>query len=156
MTDAEELAMVAAQEARLQFGAFSNDDGIDIGLALIALGRERTLPIAVDVRRFGHVLFHAALTGSSPDNAQWIERKVRVVERFGHASLYMGADCRVAGRTLEQRFDLPPHLYAAHGGAFPILIRGTGPIGTITVSGLPQREDHALVVSVLEQRLQPG
>ena len=41
-------------------------------------------------------------------------------------------------------------MYAAHGGAFPILLRGTGCIGTVAVSGLPQLEDHRLVVEVLE------
>ncbi len=149
MADADELEAVAAQEARLQFDRFSNDDGIAIGLWLVEQGRARGLSIAVDVRRFGHVLFHAALTGTSPDNAQWIDRKVRVVERFGHASLYMGCLCRVSGETLEQKFHLPPNTYAPHGGAFPILIRDTGPIGSVTVSGLPQRDDHALVVEAL-------
>ena len=41
-------------------------------------------------------------------------------------------------------------MYAAHGGAFPILLRGTGCIGTVAVSGLPQLEDHRLVVEALE------
>jgi len=40
--------------------------------------------------------------------------------------------------------------YAAHGGAFPILVRGIGCIGTVAVSGLPQLEDHRLVVETLE------
>ena len=49
-----------------------------------------------------------------------------------------------------------PRMFAAHGGAFPILVRGTGCIGTVAVSGLPQLEDHRLVVETLEQLLFPS
>jgi uncharacterized protein (UPF0303 family) len=48
---------------------------------------------------------------------------------------------------------LDPASYAAHGGAFPILIRGTGCVGTVAVSGLPQVEDHRFVVDQLEKFL---
>jgi uncharacterized protein (UPF0303 family) len=53
------------------------------------------------------------------------------------------------GVTLESRYGLDFANYAAHGGAFPVLVRGAGPIGSVTVSGLPQREDHKLVVRAL-------
>ena len=36
--------------------------------------------------------------------------------------------------------------YAAHGGCFPVHIEGVGIVGTITVSGIPQRDDHGFVV----------
>jgi len=32
-------------------------------------------------------------------------------------------------------------------------VRGVGLVGAITVSGLPQRDDHALIVAVLAERL---
>ena len=37
--------------------------------------------------------------------------------------------------------------------AFPILVRGVGQIGVVVVSGLPQVEDHRLVVATLRARL---
>lgn len=55
--------------------------------------------------------------------------------------------------TIEEKCLLPEHRYAAHGGAFPILIRDTGPIGTVTVSGLAQQDDHELVVKFLGELL---
>ena len=51
------------------------------------------------------------------------------------------------GTTFEAEFDLDPALYAAHGGAFPILVRSVGPVGVVVVSGLPQVEDHRMVVA---------
>lgn len=41
--------------------------------------------------------------------------------------------------------------YACHGGGFPIWLtnNSAGPIGTILVSGLPQIEDHQLIVSLI-------
>ncbi|MFD0330409.1 heme-binding protein [Streptacidiphilus monticola] len=50
-------------------------------------------------------------------------------------------------------FDLDPARYAAHGGSFPLLVRGTGPVGTVTVSGLPQLDDHLFVVECLRRFL---
>ncbi|OBV38936.1 heme-binding protein [Janthinobacterium psychrotolerans] len=43
--------------------------------------------------------------------------------------------------------------YAGHGGAFPLIIRGVGMVGTVTVSGLAQADDHALVVAALQAQL---
>ena len=43
--------------------------------------------------------------------------------------------------------------YAAHGGSFPIRVAGVGIVGAVTVSGLPQAQDHALVVEGLRDFL---
>ncbi|WP_443146986.1 heme-binding protein [Paenibacillus sp. HWE-109] len=40
--------------------------------------------------------------------------------------------------------------YAANGSAFPIVIANMGFIGTITVAGLSQEEDHAFEITVLK------
>jgi uncharacterized protein (UPF0303 family) len=151
VVDFPSLAELAAHEDELQFTRFTNDDAWDLGTALVTRAREQQLPVAVDISRNGHQLFHAALAGTSPDNDSWIRRKAAVVDRFGHSSLYVGQRSREAGTTFEAEFGLDPARYAAHGGAFPVLVRDVGPVGVVVVSGLPQVEDHRLVVAVLRE-----
>ena len=155
MTDPT-LDELAAEEAELQFPAFTEDDAWTLGSAMVATARAAGAPVAIDITRHGHQLFHAALPGSSPDNDRWIERKARVVDRFGHSSLYMRTLCARDGSTLEEKFLLDGREFAAHGGAFPLLVRGVGPVGTVVVSGLPQVDDHRLVVAALREHLARG
>ena len=146
----EFLDDLLAQEERLQFPSFDNDTAIALGLLLVELGRSRSLPITVDVRRAGQQLFHAALPGTSADNDEWVIRKNSVVMRFGHSSYYMGRRAALKDVPFHEAMLVDPREFAAHGGAFPIRVIGTGLIGTVTVSGLPQHEDHALVVEAIE------
>lgn len=145
----EFLEELLAQEERLQFPRFDNETAIALGFSLIELGRQRGLSITVDITRAGHQLFHAALPGTAADNDQWIIRKNNVVMRCGHSSFYMGRRAAFRGVSFHESMLLDPLTYAPHGGAFPIRVVGTGLIGTVTVSGLPQEEDHKLVVEAL-------
>ena len=147
------LAELAAEEEELQFTGFTNDDAWDLGSALVAAARRDGAPVAVDVSRHGHQLFHASLPGTSPDNDSWIRRKTRVVHRFGHSSLYVRQASIERGTTFEEAFGLDPARYAAHGGAFPVVVRSVGPVGAVVVSGLPQLEDHRMVVAALRAHL---
>lgn len=147
-------ARLEEQEHRLQLDSFDNDDAWRLGCLLVELARERGHAVAIDVRRGDHQLFHCALPGTTPDNDTWIERKIRVVRRFEHSSFLVGQRHRDNGTTFEAATPhLDPALYAAHGGSFPIRVRSVGVVGTVTVSGLPQAEDHALVVEGLESYL---
>ena len=148
------LAQLAAEEEELQFGSFTNDDAWDLGSALVAAARRDSAPVAVDISRHGQQLFHAALPGTSPDNDSWIQRKTRVVHRFGHSSLYVRQASIERGTTFEEEFAaLDPALHAAHGGAFPVVVRSVGPVGAVVVSGLPQLEDHRMVVAAIRAHL---
>ena len=140
---------LAAEEEELQFSSFTNDDAWALGASLVDAARQHSAPVAIDISRNGHQLFHTALPGASPDNDAWIQRKSRVVQRFGHSSLYMRRLCAAEGTTVEEKFGLDPREFAAHGGAFPILVRRVGPVGVVVVSGLPQVEDHRMVVAAL-------
>src|SRR3954467_3924025 len=147
------VAELAAEEQELQFRSFTNDDAWELGCALVAAARERGAAVVVDVARNGHQLFRAALPGSTPDNDTWIARKQRVVPRFGHSSLYVRQASIERGTTFEEEFALDATQYAAHGGAVPVLVRSVGPVGVVAVSGLPQLEDHRMVVAAIRAHL---
>jgi uncharacterized protein (UPF0303 family) len=147
------LVALLAEEDELQFTSFTNEDAWAIGSRLVEIGRAGGLPIVADVRRGDHQLFHASLAGTTADNDAWVDRKVRVVRRFEHSSFYMGRSCAAAGTTLGERFLVDPREFGAHGGAFPVFVRGAGLAGVVTVSGLAQEEDHRLVVRVLREHL---
>lgn len=144
------MAELVAQEQRLQFARFDNEDAWRLGCLLVELARERALAVTIDVRRGEQQLFHCALPGTSADNDAWIERKIRVVRRYGSSSYLVGQKFREEGSSFEEKSRLDPDRYAAHGGAFPVLVAGVGLVGTVAVSGLPQLADHLLVVEALE------
>ena len=154
MDSQQQLQLFLQQEFELQFTEFSNDTALALGLKLVEAARARSSSVTVDVCRNGQQLFHCALPGTSADNDDWIRRKNNVVNRYGHSSLYVGTQFRAKGSTFEESSRLDPGQYAAHGGAFPITIRNVGVVGTVTVSGLPQAEDHELVVEVLREFLE--
>jgi uncharacterized protein (UPF0303 family) len=141
------------EEARLTLPSLSEDDAIDVGLRALGLARERQLPVTIEVRRCGRTVFRAAVRGTSADNDDWVARKVRVVERYGHSTLYERVRHEVNGRTFTEATGLPESQYAAHGGGFPLSVVGTGVVGVLVVSGLPQVADHELCVEVLEAHL---
>jgi uncharacterized protein (UPF0303 family) len=143
------IASLEAQEEQLVFTRFSNEDAWRLGSAMVSVAIERALPVTIDIRRHGQQLFHVALPGTTAENDSWIERKVNVVNRFAAASYLVGRRLAARGSALDEALGVEPRLFAAHGGAFPIRIRDVGVIGTVTVSGLPQADDHAFVTEMI-------
>lgn len=150
---AELLDQLLQQEQELQFTSFNEDTAWEIGCQLVERARKEGLPVAIDIMRGTHQLFHAALSGSAPDNDEWVKRKARAVIRFGHSSFYMGELLKSRNQTIEKNYLVPESEVAAHGGSFPVILKGTGVIGTITVSGLPSQDDHRVVVETIRSYL---
>ncbi|RZU54283.1 uncharacterized protein (UPF0303 family) [Krasilnikovia cinnamomea] len=150
--DAELLRRLREQEERLIFTRFDHTDAWRLGCRLVDLATQRRLPVAVDIRHGTQQVFHAALPGSSADNDAWIARKSRVVFRFGESSYLVGRRLAAKGATLAA-YGVDPAQFAAHGGAFPVRVRDVGVVGVVTASGLPQADDHALVVEAIEAHL---
>lgn len=157
MTDAENLlTSLLAEEERLVFPHFDHRDAWELGTAMRAGALAAGHPVVISIRRNGQRLFHTALPGSSADNDAWIERKCAVVDRYGHSSYLVGCRFRARGGDFDTDSRLDTARYAAHGGAFPLLLRSTGCVGTIAVSGLPQVEDHRFVVGEIARFLARG
>jgi endoglucanase len=147
------LAAIARQEQALQFDAFNHDTALQIGLKVVELAREANKSVAVDITRNGNQLFYHGMEGTTRDHADWIRRKSNLVNRTGHSSFYIHTEVKERGGNHDAIPTLDAREYAAHGGSFPLTVRGAGPVGTITVSGLPGPEDHALLVRALKAHL---
>jgi uncharacterized protein (UPF0303 family) len=148
-----DLSRIALQEERLRFQAFSPADAWTLGQRLQKMAAAQRAPVAIDISLVSRQLFFAALEGSVPDNSEWIRRKRNVVFRFFHSSYGVTLDLERRKTDLFTRYALEAKDFAASGGSFPIHVTGTGVVGAVTVSGLPQREDHNLAVAALAEML---
>ena len=151
-----ELDVLLAQEKELALSKFTDEDAWELGSWFVNTARERGLSIAIDIVRHGHRLFHFAFDGASPDNEQWIKRKAALVDRVGHSSFYVGRELASKGETIEESMLISERDFGPHGGAFPLILKNVGPVGHVAVSGLPQEQDHALVVEALRAHIARG
>ncbi|CAN7525247.1 heme-degrading domain-containing protein [Rhizobium sp. LjRoot254] len=150
---AEIIAVVRKQEAMALFAAFNEETAFDLGSAIYTIARSKRSPVVINIRTSERALFHAAMPGATPDNDQWVRRKSNVVLRFHQSSLLYGQSMAAKGRTIGPEWGLDPLDYAGHGGSFPIRVKKVGVIGAITVSGLPQLDDHRMIIEALDQFL---
>ena len=145
-----DLERIAAQERRLRFASFDEDTAWGLCSVLRARAEARGASVTIEVRLAGATVALTAMPGTAPANADWARRKRNVVETLHRSSYAVGlAAARSGGATETQMMGLADRDYACHGGGFPIMVNGVGFVGAVTVSGLPQREDHNLVVEVL-------
>ena len=148
----EDLEKFAAQERELRLPRLDAQIAWELGTRIRTLATDRGLTLVIDVRRFGQ-LFFAALDGTTPDNAEWVRRKSNVVARFHRSSYAVGMTLKMKATTLLEGYGLPVADYAVDGGSFPLIVENAGSVGSVTVSGLPQRDDHNLVVEALSALL---
>lgn len=139
------IAALEAEAARLILPSFDETVAWHLGSLLVGLAQVRGLPVVINIRSAGRTFFHASLPGSSANNDNWARRKSNVALLMGCASLIVGMKNAEKGRTLAAE-GLAEADYADHGGAVPLVVAGAGIVAVATVSGLPQVEDHKLVV----------
>jgi len=145
----KDLARMTMQEARLRFQDFNADTAWKLGNRLKTNAEARGAAVTIEIRVGKETVFFFAMHGVNPGNADWARRKRNVVELLWRSSYAVGLSLQDEASTLEAKLGLPTRDYAAHGGSFPIHVDGAGIIGTVTVSGLPQRDDHAMLVEEL-------
>lgn len=144
------LDTLEAEAARLILPRFDETTAQQLGQILVDLGQG--LPVVINIRNAQRCFFHAALPGSQANNDNWARRKSNTALMLGRASMAVGLKNAARGITL-QRDGLPEADYADHGGAVPVIVAGVGMVAVATVSGLPQEEDHRLVVKAIETLL---
>lgn len=149
----KDLSTLLAEEKKLQFDHFSLRTAWDLGRLAAEKAYREKLPIAINIDRYGQTLFHSALPGTSPDNDDWIAGKKRVVYHFLHSSFYMSRYYIKSRKSLENDSFLNPAEYRMKGGAFPLLLKDSGLIAVLTISGLKDHEDHDFAVAVLKEFL---
>jgi uncharacterized protein (UPF0303 family) len=145
----EDLEKIALQESELVLPQLDAETAWQLGSLLRTMAAERGLAVVIDVRRFGQPLFYAAMEGTTPDNVEWVRRKSNVVARFHRSSYAVGLREKQKGQTIYENQGLSLSDYATHGGSFPLRVAGAGVVGSVTVSGLPMRDDHELVMEAL-------
>ena len=142
----DDIAQLKIQEQILQFQSFTEEDAWKLGETMRAAAVAKKYPFVIDIRVSGRKLFFTALPGSVPENENWVQRKINIVMVKHKSSYHIGRELAQNGKVLNDAMGFNPIDIAPHGGCFPIIIKNVGVVGTITVSGIPQREDHNFVV----------
>ena len=144
-----DLERLADQEDLLRFPRFDEAAAWELGTRLRAAAMARGVAVAIEVRLLRETVFFCAMPGTTPENADWARRKRNTVELLQRSSYVVGLSLKRDGVSLEEKLGLPLRDYASHGGSVPVRVEGVGCVGAATVSGLPQREDHELVVETM-------
>ncbi len=145
-----DLDAIEARETAILLERFSEDTALQLGAILMQLAQAMKAPLVIDIRDSDRTYFHAALPGSAPLNALWARRKSNTALLTQRSSFLIGQRNAANAQTLA-RHGLDPADYADHGGAVPVRVRNAGVVAVATVSGLPQAEDHALVLDALQR-----
>ena len=153
MSHSADIAKIKSQEETLVFSSFSEEDALAIGLDIHERVKRMGAFALIDIRLWDRQLFAFSMAGATADNAEWVRRKVNVVRRFHVSSYRKGLELKEAGRQLDAAIGTDPADYAAAGGCFPIRLKGGPVVGCVTVSGLPQRDDHIIVVAAIAAHL---
>lgn len=140
---------------KLLLSQFNNEVAWKLGSYARQIATEQypNRAIVIDISTTnGHRLFHTTIgSGTVLNNDHWIDRKRNTVQRFGFSSYYMGRKLEPTGKSMQEGLFISPIDYAIHGGSIALkVVNCDYLVGTFTVSGLAQEEDHLLALEVLE------
>jgi uncharacterized protein (UPF0303 family) len=143
------LETLAEEQNGLRLAGFDYDFAWRLGVAMHDAAAKAGHPVAITVAHGTDLVFAVLMPGATPDNLDWAARKRAVAGRFHRSSLAMRLEAEAKGHDFNRRYRLPEADFAASGGGVPLLLRGGTLIGTAGVSGLPDVEDHRLIVEAL-------
>jgi uncharacterized protein (UPF0303 family) len=147
------LNLLAEEQQKLQLQEFDYSFAWKLGFLIREKAAVANLPVSITVAHGTDVVFLLLMPGSTIDNLQWAARKRAVAHRFHRSSLAMRLEAENGNYDFNSRYRLPESDYVASGGGVPLILRNGTLIGTVGVSGLPDEEDHRLVVQALQELL---
>jgi len=162
-----DIGIIAAQERTLVFPQFDLNTAWELGAAMRAQALALPAGLAIEIRIGKQIAFHIATTGSAAINADWVRRKGNTAMHFGRSSYAINLVLQRDGQSLENKYGIGESEYSTQGGGFPVRIGIAAAkhpsslnsqalpatIGSIAVSGLPQREDHRFVIAAVARYL---
>lgn len=149
----EALARRRKEETMLRFTKFSHEDALTLGLTIVKKAKERSAAVAIDIEVNGTQRFHYAMEGSNQRHALWVKRKQNMVNTIQISTLHACQQLIAEGKDQWKDWRLNEAEYGAIGGGFPIILVGTGVIGSVACSGLPHEEDHKLLIDAISEIL---
>ncbi|MEY4018918.1 MAG: hypothetical protein RLZZ590_218 [Actinomycetota bacterium] len=154
MTDQakRDIESIRRQEELLVFETFDQNTAWQLGSLLRERAVNQNWPIVIDIRAGETPLFYAALPGTTPANSDWARRKRNLVNKLEISSYAINLHSETDFDAIKA-MALDPRDHAAAGGCVPIRVKGAGMVATCTVSGLPQRDDHKVVVEAIADLL---
>lgn len=144
--------VVLEQERLLVFDHFNYEDAWNLGSMIVNRARKQELAISAEIWIGDYQVFRAALSGTSPYNAYWMQRKVNTVNMFHKSSLRLYYMNEAGEGGLPDAY-LSQETYSFMGGAFPIVVKNVGFVGVACVSGLSQTMDHQVTVDGIAEFL---
>ena len=149
-----DLERLALQEQQLMFEQFDPNIAWNLGCEMQARASGLQAAVVIDISLHDRQLFYLAMPGTTPDNADWVRRKRNTVLRCHQSSYAIGLKSQLDDIGFFEKTGASLKDYTVHGGSFPIMLKNLGCIGAITVSGLPQRQDHNFVIETLAKFLE--
>ena len=145
------LRLLEQQEADLVFDSFDRRDALRLGTMLSETALGFRFPLTVRIFMGDIIAYQFAMARGEENRFGWTLRKYALLKATGHASMHG----KVRMELMHELSDFAEHqdIYGFGCGAFPITVKDQGIIGAAVVSGLPDPEDHILVVHAIETML---
>ena len=149
MAREDDIKQIIAQEQALVFAQFDEHVAFSLGMRVRERGLSEKLGIVCDIRTWDRPLFYMALPPTTGDNQHWVRRKYNLVQRVSKSSYRVVLENSSGVDHFQPRRGLDNENFVLAGGGFPIRVKGAGMIGCLTISGLHERDDHAVAVDAL-------
>ena len=147
----ELLRILEAQEEKLVFDSFNNEDALKLGIILTEVTKNTEKPLSMRVFLDDEIVFQYTMEGDCEKRFGWTKRKYNLIKKTGHSSMHGKVRALYLGE-LKELFENKDE-YGFGCGGFPIIVKGKGIVGAVAVSGLPDPKDHLYVIEALEKML---